>query len=752
MALNTLAITATSNEANIALRGDMSVLLDTAVSSNFRVNLFTTTDETFVLNTTKFKFRNLQGELSNSFTFGGKPGLFVELMFDPVSGVWYIIANNIQGSTGTLQAEVDRLTELLEAVRAVAPATQADTDEAITNHRGFPLYNIGSSFNYRGMPVRRIDNGISSRYTAGSFRINADIPPPNLTDPTNFGWQNLGYITIPGGTLVGKNVAVLNFVLNCAAQFGSASSWIFVSISSSGDGESGNFFTRPVASATSGNFSCTLTSKESSTISLNGNGWSSYTGGSTKRCNLLKDITITIKWSSASGVGRAVSLGSASLDVLDGVTVSRPGVVYRDPTIQPFKSSSFWNTPLGAGATYQLATDPETASVIVTSPGGVNAGAYPWIGGIQGGANNFVQCRESDPISNFTFASRAMYGPWPFATSSLTNGSFKMHAPAGEFITGQSTDRVVTLISPDKRYMMESGGYSYNAETKTHALGYCTVWDLYGSGASNAIDQYSFLSEGYRASGHPISGGIVRKEELDALQINHVISMQLSNYQQKCAMFQIVGTPAGGTTFSVKPVDTLQTAQSYTALFKSGQVVYFAGTGYTLTADSTYNSQNNTTNMTVTTTISGTAVNLYLGGTTTAAQQLTQLVWPATCVDGYSVVPGTTNFYRGLVPMGAMFAIPANVDLTTLGIKSPEGLALARAFQKFGGINNDTTSKTLNLCFLDTGVSASQKSGLQGDIVAIRNALRMVTNISAANPGGPGTRLVPPPPDLQPLY
>lgn len=634
-------------------------------------------------------------------------------------------------------------------------ATAQAVSQAIQESIGFPLYDIGDYFCYKGVPVRKVNNGISSRYMPGALRLNADIPQPNLTDSTSTATQTLGTITIPGGTLVGKTQAIINATFSCPAQWGTTSSLLFMEIITP-DNTNLQFFlgTTSGASATSQSFTnVTLRGVDSSTLSV-GSAIAPVSGGSSKRCNLLKDISIRFAFKAATGFTRAVSLTSATLDILDSITVPQASAAYRNPIQQPFKTSSFWNTPLGNGAVFQLATDLETSSILTDSPGGVNAGAFAWISGYSGGANNFVQLNSTDPFCNFTYQSRCTDAPWPFAATASGNGSFKMRAPAQEFITGQSSDRVVTLISPDKRYMIESGSYSYNAVTNTHMLGYCTVWDLYGTGNTNSINTavLPLLSEGYRGSGHPLCGGIIRKSELDNLQINHVVALQLSNYQQKAAVFLVVGAPAGGTSFSIKSVDSLQTAQSYASLFKSGTNVYFNGATYTLTADSTYDAPSNTTNFTVSTTITGAATNLYLGGTDSTSQKKTQFVWPATSVDNGSLSIGGAGLYRGLVPMGAMFGIPSNVDLSTIGVTSQEGMALARAFQQYGGINNDTTVGTFSLCFLESGMTVAQRANLYADRVAIRNALRMITNISAANPGGPGARIAPWPAELQPLY
>jgi hypothetical protein len=193
LATNIFNITSAHNKAKLALHGDMSVSFNQAVTSQFSVQLFTSTSELFTLNTT-YQFKDINGTLVTSIIFGGRPGIFIELMFDSTNQIWYIVSNNLTSNTETTKA--------------------VKVEQAIANTGGLPLYDIGDTFSYKGVPVQRIDNGISSRYTPGFIRINANIPQPNLTDPTNFGWQNLGTITIPGGTMVGKTNAVINFVMN----------------------------------------------------------------------------------------------------------------------------------------------------------------------------------------------------------------------------------------------------------------------------------------------------------------------------------------------------------------------------------------------------------------------------------------------------------------------------------------------------------------------------------------------------------
>jgi hypothetical protein len=633
------------------------------------------------------------------------------------------------------------------------PADPAIVTQSITDAAGMPVFDIGDNFTYNGTPVSRVDNGVGSRYTAKGARLLSTPVGTGTTDPTNFGWQTIGRTVIPGGALVGNASAVVTFTLDCPEMFGSGDGMILINIDSLSEGNIGTWYARPAPNEKSTTRTFTLTGKDSGTLTWSGGVWWPFSGYNHKRANLLKDIIVLFRYSSANGFGRSVTLRNAVIEIKDPVVGPVAGVPYRDPVQQPFKSNRFWNTPLGDGCTYQQATDPETANILTGNPGGVSNGAFAWISGHNGGANNFVQLKSDDPVVNFVYGSRAYSAPWPFAHKEANGvNSFRMRAPAEEFITAQSTDRVITLITPDKRYMIESGEYSYNATTKTHRLGYCTIWDLYGNGLSNNIAPgQPLLSDGYRASGHPLCGGIIRVSDLNSGSIDHVVAMQLSQWQQRAGVVSVANTPAGGSTFSVKPLDSQQKAQDYSALFKVGELVGFAGNNYTIATAPTYDAATNTTSFTVTVAITGTSGQLYVGGTNKLNQQLKQHLWPATCVDGYSLEYGIWSCYRGLVPLGAMFGIPPDVDVTKLGL-TPEGVMLARAFQKYGGVNNDTTNNTLSVCFLESGMSQTQRDNLNKDRILLRNQLRMITNITAANPGGPGNRVATPPLDIYPLY
>jgi hypothetical protein len=96
---NVLNITSDHNKSRILLHGDMSVAFDQVVPSDFSVRLFTIDSTVFTLTTSFFNIIDINGATVTQMSFGGKPGMFAEFMFDPVGQDWYIVANNIVASS-----------------------------------------------------------------------------------------------------------------------------------------------------------------------------------------------------------------------------------------------------------------------------------------------------------------------------------------------------------------------------------------------------------------------------------------------------------------------------------------------------------------------------------------------------------------------------------------------------------------------------------------------------------------------------
>jgi hypothetical protein len=123
--------------------------------------------------------------------------------------------------------------------------------------------------------------------------------------------------------------------------------------------------------------------------------------------------------------------------------------------------------------------------------------------------------------------------------------------------------------------------------------------------------------------------------------------------------------------------------------------------------------------------------------TTQAGSSSTPYVWPATTADSFS------GSYSGSIPLGSLFAIPKDVDLTKIGITTAEGMALAKAYQNYGGYVTDTAGpNTLQLAYLEKGVSQTQVDNLFKDMNAIRSHIELVTNNTASTPAGGGDHTV----------
>ena len=124
-----------------------------------------------------------------------------------------------------------------------------------------------------------------------------------------------------------------------------------------------------------------------------------------------------------------------------------------------------------------------------------------------------------------------------------------------------------------------------------------------------------------------------------------------------------------------------------------------------------------------------------------AAMLRAQYVWPAYAFD-------RDAGYSGSVPMGALLAIPPQVDLDTLGL-SPFGLVIARAAQDYGVYVVDRGGQ--GITFLAELGNPDIRWPSRGasdpawwkDIETIKNALRRVTNNGPTSRGGGGVPRVP---------
>jgi hypothetical protein len=109
-------------------------------------------------------------------------------------------------------------------------------------------------------------------------------------------------------------------------------------------------------------------------------------------------------------------------------------------------------------------------------------------------------------------------------------------------------------------------------------------------------------------------------------------------------------------------------------------------------------------------------------------------VWPAYGQDG-----DAWRAYQGFVPMGALVAIPSWVQAPP-GL-SPAGRMVWTALQRYGAYVVDRTGPS---SVLEAEAAADALiDPARGDMVAIMSQVRVVTNSSQTQVGGPGIRLAP---------
>jgi hypothetical protein len=98
-----------------------------------------------------------------------------------------------------------------------------------------------------------------------------------------------------------------------------------------------------------------------------------------------------------------------------------------------------------------------------------------------------------------------------------------------------------------------------------------------------------------------------------------------------------------------------------------------------------------------------------------------QINWPAYAVD-------MSNSYSGAVPYGALLALPPSLNISTLGLTTPLGSAIANAAKTYGMYVVDATAP--GTFIVDTEVAASDLPGWSGpeqaDLTAIIKALQLV--------------------------
>jgi hypothetical protein len=152
--------------------------------------------------------------------------------------------------------------------------------------------------------------------------------------------------------------------------------------------------------------------------------------------------------------------------------------------------------------------------------------------------------------------------------------------------------------------------------------------------------------------------------------------------------------------------------------------------------------------------------------------------WPAATADSYAADPGSgygsaTNNTNSAMKMGALLAIPANVDIDNIGLQSVPGKLLAWTLQNYGAYIVDSTGGPGFDIAIEDGAAGSKDDEFQSDygfpfdgrlgyetltdsngqltpqaewvsdVRLIISYLRVVTNNSPTSVGGGGTPLQP---------
>lgn len=188
------------------------------------------------------------------------------------------------------------------------------------------------------------------------------------------------------------------------------------------------------------------------------------------------------------------SAGVLTPSAVRSLVIDTQAATTRDPAFWPFSSSSPWNTPLGSAAQYSA-----IASNGFSPTGGasLNVNAWSW---------PVYLASESDPLVS-------VY--WDGDAEPTTT----IHVPLGALPDAQS-DHSMIVISPDHRTVTEMWNASWQSSSRIDA-GVVYVNDTKGPGI---YDSY----HGARAYGGSALAGLIRKDELTAAHIPHVLAIAVS--------------------------------------------------------------------------------------------------------------------------------------------------------------------------------------------------------------------------------
>lgn len=175
----------------------------------------------------------------------------------------------------------------------------------------------------------------------------------------------------------------------------------------------------------------------------------------------------------------------------------------RNPALWPFSSDSPWNTPIGSKATFRSVGAADTVSLLDSRiEFWVNAQEY---------SHPIVQAAQSDPLVRVRYE-RTNRGP-------LVAGSVEIRVPAAA-TPAAGADGHLHVLDPNGRTAHEFFSFRRTADGATSS--YYVASDLTGPG---------ILEGGTRAYGGSALGGLIRRWELEAGQIRHVLALALTGGQ-----------------------------------------------------------------------------------------------------------------------------------------------------------------------------------------------------------------------------
>lgn len=196
----------------------------------------------------------------------------------------------------------------------------------------------------------------------------------------------------------------------------------------------------------------------------------------------------------------------------DNSEVKAAATDFRDAQLQPFSSDSIWNTAMGSGAKFDAANSTRMKNFMSGSS---------YINSNNGYGIAMNTAKATDPIRTVTFQGK----------------TFTHRIPANATIVSGSDGNLNVI---DGQYVYEYWLVDQKADGN-YTASYGVKTDLLGSG----------IRGGIRAGQFSTNGGLIRKHELENLEIPHALVMALSAEQLKSGwVFPAISEDGGNNGYS----------------------------------------------------------------------------------------------------------------------------------------------------------------------------------------------------------